>query len=184
MNLSITHYRPRSILKNTHLCNTCLSPRQRLPFPQTPHDEIFLRSRHVRMQHTHQFPATSCPQGFPFHQATNKQHSGIQSRMHLHDTVSAPVANRTLNICPEHFFIVNISKLASLTNGETNMRYFTQGIHLSFFFLFSFSFDHSIITIIIITEHGALLTGHGSWMASSVNVVTPSATPPNIAKPM
>lgn len=54
MRLSITHCRLRSILKkNSHLCNICLSPRQRLPFPQTPHDEIFLRSRHVRMQHTH-----------------------------------------------------------------------------------------------------------------------------------
>lgn len=125
-------------------------------------------------------PPASCPQGFPFHQATNKQHSSIQSRMHLHDTVSANVANRILNICPEHIFIVNTSKLASLTNGETNMRYFTQGIHISFFFLFLFSFYHSIIISIIITEHGALLTGHGSWMASSVNVVPPSATPPNI----
>lgn len=67
------------------------------------------------------------------------------------------------------------------------MHYFIQGIHISLFFLFSFSFCHSIITIWhhfhhIITEHGALLTGHGSWMALSV-MSGSSATPPDIPIP-
>lgn len=69
------------------------------------------------------------------------------------------------------------------------MHCFIQGIHLYLFFLFSFfSFYRSIIITIwhhfhhIITEHGALLTGHGSWMALRVNVVG-SATPQNIPIP-
>lgn len=51
------------------------------------------------------------------------------------------------------------------------MRYFTQGIHLSLSFSFSFyfSFDHSIIiTIIIITAHGARSTADGSRVMDGV----------------
>lgn len=139
----------------------------------------FLSSRHVRMQHAHQFPSIML-------NATNKQYSTIQSRMHLHDTVSAPVANGTLkNICPEHFLLLIFQKLPCIpepTGKPTCVILHRGSISISFSFL-PFSFYHSI-TIWhhfhhIITEHGALLTGHGSWMASSVNVV-PSATPQNI----
>lgn len=90
------------------------------------------------------------------------------------------------NICPEHFLLLIFQKacIPEPTGKPTCIVLYRGSISPSF----SFSFYHSIITIWhhfhhIITEHGALLTGHGSWMALSVKCSTSSATPPNVPIP-
>lgn len=188
--LSITHCRPRSIFKKTRTCVTYVCHPDR-DFPPKHHMTRFFCAAATC--------ACSMPIKFPsimstrLHQAiaTNKQYSTIQSRMHLHDTVSAPVANRTLIHLSGTFFIVNISKACIPDQrGNQHALFYTGDPSLSLFPFTFFPFTiPSSITIWhhfhhIITEHGALLTGHGSWMALSVNVVPPSATPPNIPIPM
>lgn len=80
----------------------------------------------------------------------------------------------------EHISIVTLIFKACIPDkrGNQHALFYTGDPYLSLSLsLFLFSFCHSIISIIIITEHGALLTGHGSWMASSVNVVPPIPIP-------
>lgn len=139
---------------------------------QTPHDEIFAQQTRARAACPSVSSPASCSQGFQFHQATNKQSSTIQSRMHLHDTVSAPVANGTLNICPEHFLLLIFQKacIPEPTGKPTCIVLHRGSISLSLFFLFFLLPFHHLHHII--TEHGALLTGHGSWMALRVKCST------------
>lgn len=165
----------------TRTCVHCNIPRYVChpdrDFPQTPHDEI-LSSRHVRMQHTHISSPASCSQAF-IHQAiaTNKQYSPIQSRMHLHDTVSAPVANRTPNLCPEHFLLLIFQKacIPEPTGKPTCIVLYRGSISISFSFL-PFSFYHSISTIwhhfhlasFSSHHHGARSTADGSRVMDGV----------------
>lgn len=147
---------------------------QRLPFPQTPYDEILEQQTRAHAACPSVSSPASCPQG-SIHQAiaTNKQSSTIQSRMHLHDTVSAPVANRTLKHLSGTFFIVNISKacIPEPTGKPTCIVLYRGSISLSFSFL-PFSFYHSIINHHLASfpshHHGARSTADGSRVMDGV----------------
>lgn len=145
--LSITHCRPRSILKNTYLCNKCLSPRQKLPFPQTPHDEIFLRSRHVRMQHTH-----ISSQQHHVHKASHsikQRTSSIQvSNQECICTIQYLQMSRIGHLS-EHIFIVTLIFKACIPDqrGNQHALFYTGDPYLFLFSFFSFYHSHSIITV-------------------------------------
>lgn len=137
-----------------------------------PHDEIFEQQTRAHAAYsTHQVPQHHV------HKASmDKQYSPIQSRMHLHDTVSAPVANGTLIHLSGTFFIVNISKacIPEPTGKPTCVILYRGSISLSLslFFLFSFFLlpfhHHHHLASFPSHHHGARSTADGSRVMDGV----------------